>query len=95
MPVKLNLDIVIPTGIAEGIWLTQCAGSVVGNDDGLPDHFGRLIEDDRRNRDAELLGRLQVDSQIEFLGPLHGEVCGVGPFQDLVHVRRRAAERVG
>ncbi len=60
MPVKLNLDIVIPAGIAEGLWLTQCAGSVVGNDDGLPDHLGRLEEDRQSNRNAELLGRLQV-----------------------------------
>ena len=34
-----------------------------------PDHLGRLREDNRRNRDAKLLGRLQVDDQLK-RGPL-------------------------
>ena len=40
----------------------------------LPDHLGRLIEDSRRHRDAEGLSRLQVDDQVELVGPLNGEV---------------------
>jgi len=38
------------------------------------DHLGGLIEDGRRDREAELLGCFQVDDQVELYRPLHGEV---------------------
>ncbi len=41
----------------------------------LFNHLGRLIENVRRDRDAELLGRFQVDDQIKFYGLLHGKVA--------------------
>ncbi len=35
--------------------------SIVPSGSILLDHLGRLIHDGRRNRDAELLGRLEID----------------------------------
>jgi hypothetical protein len=38
----------------------------------LSDHLVRPKQHDRRNREPEGLGRLQVDDQLEFHGLLHG-----------------------
>ena len=64
--------------------------------EGLPDHPGRLIENDRRNRDTELIGRFQVDDQVELCRPLHGQVRRLGAFEDFVHLcEGRAAAGAG
>src|SRR6516225_9269107 len=59
-----------------------------------PDHPGCLKEDGWRNRDAERLGRLQIDDQVDLLRPLNGEVARLCTLQDSVHVRRHTAVRV-
>jgi hypothetical protein len=38
----------------------------------------------RRNRHADLLGRIQIDDQLELLRLLDGEVGGLGAFENLV-----------
>ena len=52
-----------------------------------------------RNRQAQQLGGLQIDHQLELGGLLDGEIGGFGILQDLVHVgrtkRARGAGRVG
>src|SRR5215467_4202709 len=58
----------------------------------LLDHLVGALYKGLRNREAEGLGGLQVDHQLELAGLLHGEVAGPGAFQDLVHVDGRAAE---
>src|SRR5262249_25441434 len=58
----------------------------------LLDHLVGALYEGLRNREAEGLGGLQVDHQLELAGLLHGEVAGPGAFQDLVHVDGRAAE---
>src|SRR5262245_23588192 len=58
----------------------------------LLDHLVGALYEGLRNREAEGLGRLQVDHQLELAGLLHGEVAGPGAFQELVHVDGRAAE---
>src|SRR5438034_399862 len=40
----------------------------------------------RRDRQAERLGGLEVDDELELLGLLDGHVAGLGPFEDLVLV---------
>ena len=54
--------------------------------DTLPDHPGRLIEDGRRNRNAELLGRLQVDDKVEFRRSLNGQLTWVSTIEDAIDV---------
>src|SRR5262249_57858781 len=58
----------------------------------LLDHLVGALYEGLRNREAEGLGGLQVDHQLEPAGLLHGEVTGPGAFQDLVHVDGRATE---
>src|SRR5215211_6858674 len=53
---------------------------------GSLDHLVRLEEKARRNREAEGLGSLEVDDQLELHRLLHGEVPRVSPLQDLVHI---------
>src|SRR5262245_15929383 len=74
--------------LTEGVKLTltalQC-GRQCSSFDGLPDHLGRLIEDGRRNGEAQCLGRLQVEDQFELLRPLNGEVPWLRTLQDFVY----------
>ncbi len=42
------------------------------------DHLGRLQEEGRRDREAELLGRLHVDAHVELPRPLNGEIRRFG-----------------
>ena len=51
---------------------------------GLPDHFVRLEEDRRGNRDPEHFGRLEVDNQLELRRLLDWQVARFGTFQDLI-----------
>src|SRR5437773_1162194 len=56
----------------------------------LLDHFIRPPQQRRRDRQAERLGGLEVDDQLEFGRLLHGEIGGLRAFQDLVDVLGRS-----
>ncbi len=56
----------------------------------LPDHPVRQHKHHRRNRNAELLGRLQVDDKLVRGCLLDGQVSRVGTLQDLVDYSSRA-----
>src|SRR5712691_6236143 len=49
----------------------------------------------QRHVDAERLGRLEVDHQLEFGRLLDRQIAGLGALQDLVHVRGSSAIQVG
>jgi hypothetical protein len=49
----------------------------------------------RRNRQADLLRRFEIDDELELLWLLYGEIGGLGTFQYLVHIRGGAPEQVG
>jgi hypothetical protein len=55
------------------------------------DHLGRLEEERRRDRQAQSLGGLEVDDELERRGLLERQVGGAGAVQDLVYSRGRAA----
>jgi hypothetical protein len=50
----------------------------------LLDHLIRPLQERGRDRQAEGLGGLQVDDQLELGRLLDGQVAGLGSFQDLV-----------
>ena len=58
------------------------------------DHFIRPIQNGRWNRDAELLGRLEINDKLEPLGPLYGKVARVRALEDLVYISGRAPEQI-
>src|SRR5882724_2458815 len=60
----------------------------------LLDHLVRLEENGWGNGEAEGLGGLEVDHQLEFGGLLHGEVGWFGAMQYLVHIDGGAPVRV-
>jgi hypothetical protein len=49
---------------------------------GLSDHLGGLEEERRRDGEAQGLGGLEVDDQLELAGLLDGQVSRFGAFQD-------------
>src|SRR5262249_30875082 len=51
----------------------------------LSDHLVREDEEVRRQRQAEFLGRLEVNDQRKLHGLLHREVGWRGAFQNLIH----------
>src|SRR5258706_13472358 len=54
----------------------------------IPDLFDHLIRPEQerfRDGQAEGLGGLEIDDQLELRGLLHGEIGGLGPLEDLVH----------
>ncbi len=51
----------------------------------LFNHLGRLIKDLGRNRDAELLSRLEIDDQLELLWLLYGKIGWLRALEDLVN----------
>src|SRR5215510_6861175 len=53
---------------------------------GLLDDLVGSFQHQRRDREAERLGGLEVDDQLEFCGLLDGKIAGLGPLEDLVHV---------
>ena len=61
---------------------------------GLPDELVSLEEEGWGNGQAEGLGGFKIDHQLERGGLLHGEVSGLGPLEDLVHVGGRAPIQV-
>src|SRR5215813_4783546 len=58
----------------------------------LPDNLIRPRQQRRRDREAEGLGSLEVDDELELGGLFDGEVSGLGAFQDLVDIGRGAPE---
>src|SRR5258708_15679803 len=60
----------------------------------LFDHFVSQQLHRYRYIDAERLGGLHVDDQLEPGGLLDGEVGGLGALEDLVHVHRAAPKQV-
>src|SRR5215467_4526799 len=58
----------------------------------LLDHFIRPREQRRGNRQTERLGGLEVDDELELLGPLDRHIPGLGSVQDLPDDDSRAAE---
>src|SRR4029453_5533468 len=52
----------------------------------LLDHLVRSRQHIGRNRQADLLSRLQVDDQLELDRLLHGKIGRFSAFQNLVHV---------
>src|SRR5262245_42436942 len=56
-------------------WLTNSA-----------DHLVRLVEEQRRQREAEDLGSLEVDDELEFCRLLHGQIRRFGTLQDSVDI---------
>ena len=59
-----------------------------------PNHLVSPHQDRLGNSDAEGFGGLQVDDKLELGRLLDGQVAGLGPFQDLVHVACRSAEQI-
>ena len=51
---------------------------------GSPDHLIRPEQERRRNGEAERLGGLEVDDDLEFRGPLHGQSLGLHTFENLM-----------
>jgi hypothetical protein len=49
-------------------------------------HLGRLEQQRWGNHEAQILRRLEVDDELECHGLLHGQVGGLGHFEDLVHL---------
>jgi hypothetical protein len=58
---------------------------------GLADHLVGLEEEGWGNRQAQRLGGLEVDDELERRGLLERQVGEVGAIQDLVYSRGRAA----
>jgi hypothetical protein len=44
----------------------------------------------RRDRQADLLGRFEIDDELELHWLLHGKISRLRAFEDLVHVRAEA-----
>ena len=56
----------------------------------LLDHVIRAPKERRRHGEPNRLGGFEVDHQLELGGLLHGQVGGLGAFQDLVDIGRSA-----
>src|SRR6266478_3596132 len=52
----------------------------------LLDHLVRPLQDRRRDRQAEGLGGLEVDHELELGGLFDWQVCGLGALENPVHV---------
>src|SRR5262252_10945840 len=68
--------------------------TVQGEAHRLLDQLIRPLQHRRRERQAEGLGGLEVDDELELRGLLDRQVGGLGPLEDLVHIDRGAAEQV-
>ena len=61
----------------------------------LFDHSISSHQDIRRNRQADLLGRLKIDYELELYRLLNGKVSGLSTFEDLVYIISSTAILVG
>src|SRR5262249_48876255 len=61
----------------------------------LSNHSIRPCQHVRRDREADLLGCLQIDHQLELNRLLNGEIGGFGAFQNLVRVGGGTSEHFG
>src|SRR6516165_5613218 len=52
-----------------------------------PDHLVRLEEECRGNGEAQGLGGLEVDHQLEFRQHLRRQIARLGAPEDLIHIR--------
>src|ERR1700675_2359422 len=68
--------------MAEGRWLV------------LFDHLIRALQERRGDREAERLGGLEIDDQLELLRLFDWKVGGLGALEDLVNVGGGAAEQL-
>ena len=57
----------------------------------LLDHLIRPLQERGRDRQAERLGGLEADHQLEFRRPLDGQIPRLGAFEDPVREGRGAA----
>src|SRR2546425_1135753 len=57
------------------------------------DYLVRPRQHIRRNRQADLLGGLEIDDQVELRWLLHGQVARLDPLQNFVNVSRGAPEQ--
>jgi hypothetical protein len=53
------------------------------------DNLVRPEQHGRRNREADLLGRLEIDDQLEFRGASTGRFCGLIPLRCDRHTKPR------
>src|SRR5262245_46284614 len=74
------------------LWATCSQELAALVEHGLFDDLVRPPEHRLRNLQAERLGRLEVDHQLELGWLLDREVGGLGALEDLVHVAGGAAE---
>src|SRR6266545_5309718 len=61
---------------------------------GSLDYFIRLKQKRRGDGEAERLGGLEVDGNLELHRPLHGQASGLGPFEDLINIGGSASGQV-
>jgi hypothetical protein len=64
---------------------------VHGAEHPLLDHLIRPLQERRRDREAEGLGRLEVDVKVKLRRNLHGKLSRLRAFQDQIDVRRGAS----
>lgn len=60
----------------------------------LLDYSVRPCQHVRRNRNADLLGRLEINHELELGRLLDGQVRGLSPFENLIYEVRRAPHRI-
>src|SRR5882724_10726697 len=58
------------------------------------EHLIRSVKHRLRDRETDLLRRLQVNYELKLRRLLHRQVGGLGSFQDLVHVKSCAAKQI-
>ena len=61
----------------------------------LLDHLIRPLQERRRDREAEGLGGLEVDDQLELCGLLDGQVGRFGAVEDSVHIGGGSTRLIG
>src|SRR5215475_5746422 len=59
------------------------------------DHLIRPCQYIRRNRQADLLRRFQIDDELELLRLLHRQLGGFGSFENFVYISSCATVQVG
>src|SRR5712692_9313803 len=73
-------------GLASAERLKGSASSTLSRTPSLLDHLIGPLQERRRDREAEGLGGLEVDHELELGGLLHGKVGRLGTLRNLVDV---------